>query len=151
MLLRSVDSTAWLDLRLQGTGSAALLFALRLATPTLRLALDEVSFSRRDLRQFSVNCHQLAGGEPLRLRLRARNLLSAELRLHPDTTPGLLRLTADLAWVRAGAGPEMHAAAERVTTTFELAPGELHAFAAALARTLDQRVGGTGPRPTPLP
>ncbi len=151
MVLHSVDSSAWLDLRLQGTGSAALLFALRLATPSLRLALDEVSFARRDLHRFAAECHQLAGGEPMRIRLRARDLLSAELRLRPDTTPGLLRLTADLAWARAGAGPETYAAAERVTATFEIAPAELHAFAAALARTVDQRVGGAALRPTPRP
>src|SRR5262245_56197675 len=106
MVLRSVDASAWIDLRMQGTGSAALLFALRMATPSLRLALEEVSFARRDLREFAAECHRLAAGEPLHVPLRARDLLSAELRLRPDTTPGLLRLTADLAWARAGAGPE---------------------------------------------
>jgi hypothetical protein len=131
MVLRSVDSTAWLDLRVQGVGSAALLFALRLATPSLRLALDEVSFARRDLRQFATECHRLAAGDPLRPRLHARDLLGAELRLRPDTTPGLLRFTADLAWARAGAGPETFAAAERVTATF----------------TVDLRLGGAGPQP----
>ena len=151
MVLRSVDSTAWFELRLQGMGSAALLFALRLATPSLRLALDEVSFARRDLRDFAAECQRLASGEPLHPRLRARDLLGAELRLRPDATPGLLRLTADLAWARAGAGPETYAAAERVTATFEVTPAELYAFAAALTRTVEQRIGGAGTRPTPRP